>query len=192
MHAVPLAALNGSMMSAFKPHALSPSSATGNSTVYEISAAAPAPVAMDGLEEDKCSSHGGEDILDYDDRPAYYHTLDRHSSSRGPSPNLDLTGSPKMCMGNLTPVSASSKEDSSSSSSSEVLSNLEDEGMEPSMSSHLVASSMCVPASSEAGSTDLATMSATHVKHWTYEDQFKQVSEVSILNIISSKLVHCN
>ena len=112
--------------------------------------------------------------MEYNSRAAYYHSLD-NEGSRGCSPNPNMPGSPKISTGNLTPVSASSKEDSSSSSSSEVLSALEDDVAESTMPSHLVAAGMCVPASSDTSATDLGTVSATHVKHWTYEDQFKQV-----------------
>jgi len=178
MQAVPLATLNGSVMSAFKPHTLSPPSVATSSAVYEISAAA-AP--MEELDEDKCSSHDEGDVVEYNGSPSYYHTLDQSSSSRGNSPDHELaTGSPKLCTGSLTPVSASSKDDSSSSSSSEVLSGLEDDGTESvSIASHLVAAGMCVPSSTETSGTDLGPVSGTHVKHWTYEDQFKQVSHAA-------------
>ena len=184
MQAVPLATFNGSVMSAFKPHTLSPPSVAPSSTVYEISAAAaPAVPPMEELEEDKCSSHDEGEVVEYNGSPSYYHTLDQSSSSRGNSPDQELagTGSPHLCTGNLTPVSASSsKDDSSSSSSSEVLSGLEDDGTESaSLASHLVAAGMCVPSSTETSGSDLGPVSGTHVKHWTYEDQFKQVSSAA-------------
>lgn len=188
MQAAPLATLNGSVMSAFKSPTLSPPSAelaqtlgkmASNSAVYEISATAPAPApSMDSLadlDEDKCSLHDDE-VVNYSGVSSYYPSLESQSSRvNSPSPGIPV--SPKNSAGNLTPVSASSKDDSSSSSSSsEVLSALEDEVSESPMPLHLAATSTSVPNSAEVIVTEQNTTSGTHVKHWTYEDQFKQVN----------------
>lgn len=165
MQAVPLAALNGSVMAAFKSPSLSPPSAelaqtlgkVGSSSVYEISATTSPP--MDSLSDmdDKCRLGPGEEMLSYTTQ--YYSMVE--TQSRASSPSTIMAASPKDSAGNLTPVSISSKE----TSSSEVL---DDEGGDQDVLGH---HSMCIPISSEGeqGPT------ATHVKHWTYEDQFKQV-----------------
>lgn len=173
MQAVPLAALNGSVMAAFKSPSLSPPSAElaqtlgkmGNNPVYEISATTSGspPVAhMESLSdiEDKCRL--GEDVLGYTTQ--FYSTLE--TQSRASSPSTVMATSPKDSAGNLTPVSVSSKD----TSSSEALSALEDEGDGDGTIHH----NMCIPISSSGEQGDQAT-GATQVKHWTYEDQFKQV-----------------
>ena len=196
MQAVPLAALNGSVMSAFKPSSLSPPSAdlaqtfgkmASNSAVYEISATAPAAPAMGHLaelEEDKCSSaHGEEEDEEVSYQgPSYYPSLQEVQGSAVSSPSPIMPASPKNYTGNLTPVSASSKDGSSSSStSSEVLSAMEDEVCEPALPPHLAAAGMCIPSCADGLAADRNSMSGTHVKHWTYEDQFKQVIILWIL-----------
>lgn len=172
MQAVPLAALNGSVMAAFKSPSLSPPSADlaqtlgkmGSNPVYEISAttSASSPMArIDALSdmEDKC-----EDVLSYTTQ--FYSTVESQSRASSPS----TATSPKDCAGNLTPVSVSSKD----TSSSEALSALEDEGGEGEASHH---QSMCIPISS--GDQGDQPVCATQVKHWTYEDQFKQVTKIA-------------
>ena len=162
-------------MAAFKSPSLSPPSAElaqtlgkmGSNPVYEISAttAGSSPVNMETLSEmeDKCRL--GEDVLSYTNQ--FYSTLENQSAASSPS-----AASPKGSAGNLTPVSVSSKE----TSSSEALSALEDEGGDGEVSNH---QNMCIPMSS-AEQGDQAT-AATQVKHWTYEDQFKQVRVLGIV-----------
>ena len=194
MQAVPLAALNGSVMSAFKSSSLSPPSAelaktlgkmASNPTVYEITATAPATAAtMDHLadmDDDKCCLHGEEEVQYVGGVPSYYPSME-NQSSRVSSPSPVMPVSPKNYEGNLTPVSGSSKDgsSSSSSSSSEVLSAMDDEVSESSMPPNLSAEGMCVPSSAEVLTTEQSPVSGTHVKHWTYEDQFKQVNNIVI------------
>lgn len=175
MQAVPLAALNGSVMAAFKPPSLSPPSTElaqtmgkmGNSNVYEISATTNPPVGSVNSPtdvEDKCRL--GEEAMSY--ATQYYSTVE--GQSRASSPSTLLVASPKDSAGNLTPVSVSSKETSSSDS----MSALEEEGTAGEVLAH---QGMCIPISSEEQSGEQST---TQVRHWTYEDQFKQVSVFSL------------
>ena len=167
MQAVPLAALNGSMMAAFKSPSLSPPSAElaqtlgkmGNNPVYEISATTSTSPPVPQLEslEEKCRL--GEDMLSYTTQ--FYSTVESQSVASSPS------SSPKG-----SPGSVSSKD----SSSSEGLSGLEDEGADGEVATH---QSMCVPISSVEQTEH--GLGATQVKHWTYEDQFKQVGNVYLL-----------
>ncbi len=169
MQAVPLATFNGSVMAAFKPPSLSPPSTElaqtmgkmGNSNVYEISATTSTPPVHSPTDmEDKCRL--GEEAMSY--ATQYYSTVE--SQSRASSPSTGMVASPKdSCAGNLTPVSVSSKETSSSDS----MSVLEEETASGEMLSH---QGMCIPISSEEHSGEQGT---TQVRHWTYEDQFKQV-----------------
>lgn len=170
MQAVPLA-LNSSVMAAFKSPSLSPPSAElaqtlgkmGGNSVYEISATT-SPVTSPRDMEDKYRL--GEDMMGYSAQ--YYTSVE--GQSRGSSPGaVAMAASPKDSTGNLTPVSVSSKETSSSSDATSVLG---DEHVEV-----LGQQSICIPISAashehgEEGGT-----SSTQIKHWTYEDQFKQVS----------------
>ena len=169
MQAVPLAALNASVMAAFKSPSLSPPSAeiaqtlgkiAGNQ-IYEISATTSPPATKMEAHtdtDDKCSIE--DDVVSY--TAQYYPAIESHS--RASTPSTVAPGSPKDCAGHLTPVSVSSKD----SSSSEGLSPLDDEGMES-----LPHQSMCIPISSEA--QEEQGNGGTQVRHWTYEDQFKQV-----------------
>ena len=167
MQAVPLAALNGSVMAAFKPPSLSPSTELaqtmgkmGNSNVYEISATTTSPPVESPTDmEDKCRL--GEEAMSY--ATQYYSTVE--SQSRASSPSTLMVASPKDSAGNLTPVSVSSK----GTSSSDSMSALEDESASGDILTH---QSMCIPISSSEHSGDQST---TQVRHWTYEDQFKQV-----------------
>lgn len=167
MQAVPLAALNRTVMAAFKSPSLSPPSAelaqtlgkVGSNPVFEISAttSTSSPISVaDSLTaiDDKCSL--GEEVMNY---ATQYYSLE--GQSRASSPSTVMAASPKDSAGNLTPISVSSKE----SSSSDVLS-LDDEGGEG-----LTHQSMCIPISSE----EQGASGGTQVKNWTYEDQFKQV-----------------
>lgn len=188
MQAVPIAALNSSVMSVFKSSSLSPPSAelaktlgkmANTPTVYEISATtAPAPAPfmehLADVDEDKCSLHG-EEVVKYGGSVSSYYPSLENQSSRMSSPSPVMAGSPKNYEGNLTPVSADGSS-SSSSSSSEVLSAMDDEVSESSVPPHLAAVGLCLPSSAEVLATEQNTATGTHVKHWTYEDQFKQVT----------------
>lgn len=180
--AVPLAALNGSThMSAFKSPSLSPPSAelslrqmAGN-PVYEISATTSTPVsAIDTLTDIDGKCNLGDEMASYTTQ--YYSTVETQSRASSPS----STASPRDSAGNISPVSVSSKE----SSSPESLSPLDGEGSEG--TSH---QSMCVPNTSSEMQTQKEQKSGTQVKHWTYEDQFKQVRlEYSILELLYSSV----
>ena len=178
MQAVPLAALNGSVMAAFKPPSLSPNSTElahtmASNTVYEISATTTntPPVNSPADMEDKCRL--GEEAMSY--ATQYYSTVE--SGSRASSPSTLMVASPKDSAGNLTPVSVSSKETSSSDS----MSALEDDGGAGDV---LAQQGMCIPISSEEHGGEQGT---TQVRHWTYEDQFKQVSTTS--NFVAGEVV---
>lgn len=178
MQAVPLAALNGSVMAAFKSPSLSPPSAElaqtlgkmGSNPVYEISATTSPVGHMESLSdmEDKCRL--GEEVLNYTTQ--FYTTVE--SQSRASSPSTVMAASPKDSAGNLTPVSISSKD----TSSSEALSALEDEGSDGDEVTHR---NICIPMPSgdQGDSTG-----ATQVKHWTYEDQFKQVRKYNLVVVM--------
>lgn len=169
MQAVPIATLNSSVMAAFKHPSLSPPSTElaqtmgkmGSSNVYEISATTSTPPVSSPTDiEDKCRL--GEEAISYTTQ--YYSTVE--GQSRGSSPSTGMVPSPKdSCTGNLTPVSVSSKDTSSSDS----MSGLEEESATGEVMAH---QSMCIPISSEEHSGEQGT---TQVRHWTYEDQFKQV-----------------
>ena len=170
MQAVPLA-LNSSVMAAFKSPSLSPPSAElaqtlgkmGGNSVYEISATTSPPVTSPSDIEEKYRL--GEDMMGYSTQ--YYTSVE--GQSRGSSPGVAvMAASPKDSTGNLTPVSVSSKETSSSSDATSVLG---DDHVEV-----LGHQSMCIPIStaSQQHGEEGAT-SSTQIKHWTYEDQFKQV-----------------
>jgi hypothetical protein len=174
MQAVPLA-LNSSVMAAFKSPSLSPPSAElaqtlgkmGGSSVYEISATTSPPVtAVDPLSDMDDKYRLGEEMMGYSTQ--YYSTVE--SQSRGSSPGVPvMAASPKDSTGNLTPVSVSSKD---TSSGSDVTSVLEDEPSEILGGQH----SMCIPiSSSQEQGEEGSSSSSTQIKHWTYEDQFKQV-----------------
>lgn len=174
MQAVPLA-LNGSVMAAFKSPSLSPPSAElaqtlgkmGGNSVYEISAttSSPSVSAVDPLTDMDDKYRLGEEMISYSTQ--YYSTIE--GQSRASSPGVEMIAtSPKDSAGNLTPVSVSSKD----TSSSDVMSALEDEP-----SDVLRHQSMCIPISSSQEHGEEGTTS-TQIKHWTYEDQFKQVSSM--------------
>lgn len=180
MQAVPLAALNSSVMAAFKSPSLSPPSAElaqtlgkmGSNPVYEISATTTSPpMASAGsvLADMEDKYRLGEDVLDYSTQ---YYSVDGQSRGSSPGGVGPAADSPT---GTLTPVSVSSKE-TTSSSSSDVMSALEEESGE--VPGHHHHQGMCIPISSsqehrEEGST------GTQIKHWTYEDQFKQLYNLS-------------
>lgn len=167
MQAVPLT-LNSSVMAAFKSPSLSPPSAElaqtlgkmGGNSVYEISATtSPTVTAVDSMSDMDDKYRLGEEMMGYSTQ--YYSTVDGQSRDSSPGVAV-MAASPKDSTGNLTPVSVSSK----GSSSSDATSVIEDETVEV-LGHH---QSMCIPiASSGEGTT------STQIKHWTYEDQFKQV-----------------
>lgn len=176
MQAVPIA-INRSVMSAFKAPSLSPPSAELAQTlgkittkaVYEISATTSpsGPAALADLEGE-CSNIG-EELASYG-ATQYYTAVD--SQSRASSPSTVMAASPKDSAGNLSPVSvSSSKEEDSSSSSPEPLSPLEGGGEE---GCRLAAQQQNMPAAA-AMDSHRDHQGGTQVKHWTYEDQFKQV-----------------
>lgn len=182
MQAVPLATLNSTVMAAFKSPSLSPPSAElaqtlgkmGSSSVYEISATTSPPVttAVDSLTDMEDKYRLGEDVLNYSSQ--YYSTVEDHS--RASSPGGIMAASPKESGGNLTPVSVSSKD----TSCSEAMSSLEDEmqGSElpPIPIDMQTRQNMCIPISS---SQEQGEGTSTQIKHWTYEDQFKQLYNLS-------------
>lgn len=174
MQAVPLA-LNGSVMAAFKSPSLSPPSAElaqtlgkmGGNSVYEISATTSSPVtAVDPLTDMDDKYRLGEEMMTYSTQ--YYSTLEAQSRASSPGGVAVMAASPKDSAGNLTPVSVSSKETSSSSDATSVL---EDESGEAALGGH---QGMCIPISSSQEQGEEGSNS-TQIKHWTYEDQFKQV-----------------
>ena len=136
-------------MAAFESPALSPPSAELAQTLGKMGTNSVYEIsATTSPPVSSGSSLLGDDVMPYSSE--YYSTLDSQS---GPN-------SPKDSSGNLTPDSVSSK-------GSETLSALEDEIMPH--------QGMCIPMSSshhqgEEGAT------STQIKHWTYEDQFKQVN----------------
>ncbi len=181
MQAVPLAAINSSVMAAFKSPSLSPPSDDLAQTlgkmasVYEISATAssssqtPQMSTLSSMEENL----GEGMVAPYTTQ--YYSTVE--SQSRTSSISTDRAPSPRDSAGRMTPVSVgSSKEESTSS---EGLSPLEDEGSEGLVHHHQGegrggggggGGGICIPSPSSE-----AQPGGTQVKHWTYEDQFKQV-----------------
>lgn len=110
----------------------------------------------------------------------YYTTLEPQSSNSSPraSPERDESGM-------LTPASISSKESSSSDAGSE-----EDSPVGGSMSGEMKPQqNICVKTPSQGGNQPSDhghvcngnsgnTIAGTTVKNWTYEDQFKQVTEL--------------
>lgn len=160
--------LNG-VMAAFKSPSLSPPSAElaqtlgkmGGNSVYQISATTspPAVTAVNPLTDMDEKYRLGDEIMTYSTQ--YYSTLEAESRASSPG---GVAASPKDSAGNLTPVSVSSKDTSSSSDATSIL---EEE-------SALGHQGMCIPMSSSQEQGDEGS-SSTQIKHWTYEDQFKQV-----------------
>lgn len=189
MQAVPLAALNGSVMAAFKSPSLSPPSAElaqtlgkmGANSVYEISATTSPPVpAVNPLTDMDDKYRLGEEMMSYSTQ--YYSTLEGQSRASSPGGVAVMAASPKDSAGDLTPVSVSSKD--TSSSSSDATSVLEDEPGEAALGHQ----GICIPISSQEQGDDSGPTS-TQIKHWTYEDQFKQVHTLVMSAVTSAAVV---
>lgn len=118
---------------------------------------------------DKCSL--GEEAVTYTTQ--YYTTL--HPHSRGSSPvMLHAEESPTLDAGNISPRSNSTKGTSSVSESSS------GEGGEMECLTVEQDVGECISSLSDSGTGSMVGGDGT-VKHWTYEDQFKQVSDTTCM-----------
>ena len=160
---VSLAAMNGARPTFGK---LSPKSSELAQTLYHIT--------TDDSAEDKLNL--GDEAVTYTTQ--YYTTVEPQSMAS--SPLLQPT-SPERESGMLTPASVSSKESSSSDGASD--------GPSGGSLVGIMQRSICVssPGGDAPHSDSLvgvcgsngSTVAGATVKHWTYEDQFKQVCQKS-------------
>ena len=161
------AAMNGARPTFGKQLSLSPKSSDLAQTLNQISTPV-YHITTDESSEDKFNL--GDEAVTYTTQ--YYTTVEPQSTASSP---LMQPASPERDSGMLTPASVSSKESSSS-----------DIASDGAMGGSVMQQNICVTSSggiplsdglSEAnsGTNSGNPVAGATVKHWTYEDQFKQV-----------------